>query len=139
MNQSQTPTKTTLSEALTWDDSTFEVETEPANASDFAFTAAECSSSSRLWLHRAEIAPGTPLAATATRELLKNPDLFIKLNGPAREFANWFRREAWDHFDLSEATGSEAWAFKVLERAGTMCAAMGLLALQVPLRLPKEV
>jgi hypothetical protein len=139
MNQSQPTTKTTLSEALNWDDSTFEVETEFANASDFDFTAAECSSSSRLWLHLAEIAPGSPLAATATRELLNNPDLFIKLNGPAREFVNWFRREAWDHFDLSEATGSEAWAFNVLNSARAMCAAMGPLALQVPMRLPAGV
>src|SRR5450755_4940175 len=56
-------------------------------------------------------------------EALKDAELFVMLNTPARMFVDWFRREDWQGFALTDSTGADAWACAALERARPVCAA----------------
>lgn len=105
----------------------------------FTTSADERKATARLWVCLTAVQAGTPLEAIAGNEALQDSELFLMLNTPARMFVDWFRREDWEYFALTDATGSDAWACSALERARAMCAAMGPLALQVPLRLPRRV
>ena len=113
--------------------------TDELSALQFTTSAEERKVTACLWVHLTAVATGTPLEAIAGNEALQDSELFLMLNAPARVFVDWFRREDWEHFALTDATGGDAWACAALERARAMCAAMGPLALQVPLRLPAGV
>ena len=109
--------------------------TDELSALQFTTTACERKATARQWVHLTGAATNTRREAIAGSEALEDGELFLRLNMPARMFVDWFRREDWEHFALSDATGGDAWAWAVMERARAMCAAMGPLALQVPLRL----
>lgn len=131
----KTKKKITLAEALSWDDAA-EVACGLRKC-DFDFSDSERISTRDLWLHLTGVEPGSELASVATDEVWTNSDLFILLNSPAREFVNWFRRDDWDLYNLTEETGDDAWACCVLERARAMSNALGALSLQIPLKAPK--
>lgn len=131
MNSHNAETKLTLADAVMLDPA--QLEGLPARELDLS--ADERKATSRLWVHLTGAATDTRLEAIAGIEALEDGELFVMLNAPARTFVGWFRREDWEHFALSDATGGDAWAWAVMERARAMCAAMGPLASQVPLRL----
>jgi hypothetical protein len=147
MNQSHNPTtKTTLAEALSMSSDEREIVTEGANVNAFGFSAAEQARTIGLFLYLARIPKGSPLEAVAIRDVLENPDLFVMLNAPAREFVGWWRREDWSLFNLSNMVSmdthiapawvAEEWARNVLVSALAMCAEMGWLGAQMPLKQP---
>ena len=102
----------------------------------FTTNADERKATARLWVHLTAAQAGTSFEAIAGNEALRDSELFLMLNTPARMFVDWFRREDLEHFALTDATGGDAWACAALERARAMCSAMGPLALQVPMRSP---
>jgi hypothetical protein len=110
-------------------------DTTDLSALEFPTTAEERKATSSLWVHLTGSATDTGLEAISGGGAQTDGEFFLMLNEPAREFVNWFRREDWEHFALTDATGGDAWACTALERARAMCAAMGPLALQAPLRL----
>ena len=133
-NTNKTPT---LGEALSWDDAAGLVSACALGARDFDFSESERFSTRDLWLHLTGFEPGSALASVAIDEVWQNMDLFIMLNSPAREFVNWFRRDDWELYNLTEETGNDEWACRVLERARMMCNTLGTLSLQLPLKAPK--
>lgn len=146
MNQDDVITKSTLADALNWDDAEFKLFTDGGDARDFDFSFEECAATSSLWLYLTGIEPGSALAAVAIDELLESPDIFIKLNSPAMVFIEWFRRDDWHSSSLCYegltdtvcmwGIGSVEWALNVLIRAGSMRLEMGKLADHDPLRVP---
>lgn len=109
---------------------------EGISARDLILTDKERKATSNLWVYLTGVEVGTRLEVIAGNEVLGDGELTVRLNMPARAFVDWFRREDWGCFALSEETDSDVWAWTALERARAMCAAMGTLVLQVPLRLP---
>lgn len=132
MNSHNAETKLTLADAVMLACDC----TDELSAIQFTTSADERKATARLWVHLTAVATGTPLEAIAGNEALEDTELLLMLNTPARMFVDWFRREDWEHFALTDATGDDAWACAALERARAMCSAMGPLASQVPMRLP---
>ena len=138
MDQPQSPTtKPTLAEVLAMDDPTNETVWLSLDEIDISVEADIATTN--LLRHLTDFERGSALEAVAMQDVLTNPDLFIALNMPAREFINWFRREDWHDFQLTITTGNDEWAWAVLDRARAMCADMGKLDLQVPLRVPAKI
>lgn len=79
------------------------------------------------------------LRNAAMNEAMNDGELLVRLNMPAAEFVDWFRRTDWDLFELYEATGdSDAWAWVVLDRARAISTGMGDMAQQCAMRLPSN-
>lgn len=81
---------------------------------------------------------GSRFEAIAGTEVLGDGALFVMLNSPATVFVDWFRCSEWELFALGDETGNIEWGWEVLTRARAMCATMGVLATQEPLRIPAE-
>ena len=132
MNSHDAQVKLTLAEALMLDPA----QLEGLRGCDLELSADERKATPRLWVHLTGVAIGTRLEAIAGIEALDDGELFVMLNTPARTFVDWLRREDWEDFAVTDATGGDAWAWAALERGRAMCAAMGPLASQLAMRLP---
>ena len=89
-----------------------------------------------LWVHLCGV-DSVELRNAAMNEAMNDGELLVRLNMPAVEFVDWFRRTDWEFFELYEAIGdSDAWAWGVLDRARAISAGMGDMARQCALRLP---
>lgn len=86
-----------------------------------------------LWLWLCDAADGSAEADRLCREVLTDGGLIVALSLPAPEFLRWIRAARWEEFDSTERTGSEAWAWAVLQRAWAACEALGPLSVQCPI------
>jgi len=102
---------------------------------DLEITGAERARLAALWLWLVGVAPDS-LAAAAGNEVLTDGPLLVALSLPAAEFLSWWRCQAWAEFDSTARTGSEAWAWGVMDKARAACAVLGALAVQLPIRAP---
>jgi hypothetical protein len=136
MNQSHSPTKKpTLTEVLALDDP--EHATLRLDLDDLDLTLDERIETTNLWLHLTGFERGSALEVLAMQDVLMNSDLFIMLNMPACESVNWLLETVWWDFQVTLTLDSEEWCWAVLDRACAICADMGELALQMPLRAPR--
>ena len=103
---------------------------------DLEITGAERARLAALWLWLVGVAPDSLAAASAGNEVLTDGPLLVALSLPAAEFLSWWRCQAWAEFDSTARTGSEAWAWDVMDRVRAACLEMGALAVQVPIRAP---
>jgi hypothetical protein len=85
-----------------------------------------------LWLRGIATDSEDQVLSRARSEVLADGGLFVALNLPAAEFAEWFRREDWSCFDETERSGSDAWAWELLWRARAAYEQMGMFATQQP-------
>lgn len=135
MNLHMDQTRLTLAEAVALDPIEVDGELFMFNLD---LTNEERKRTSRLWLYLTGCEAGSRFEAIAGIEVLKDAGLLVMLNMPAAVFVDWFRTVEWDLFDLSDETGSVEWGWGVLNRARAICATMGVLATQEPLRIPAE-
>jgi hypothetical protein len=93
--------------------------------------------SARVWLWLCGVADDdSPDADRVRREVLGDGGLMVAIALPAVEFFRWLRAAAWEDFDSTQRTGSEAWAWEALKRAWGGCEALGMMATQCGLRVP---
>ena len=139
MNSSnESPPRITLAEAIElpqvdWD---YSEGCPGIQVADLSLTNADRSRTVAVWHWLCDVHPTAKAAALVGNEVLTDGELIVALNLPAAEFMRWFRCEQWDTFDSTERTGSEAWAWGVLQRAREACDALGELALQQSLAPP---
>lgn len=92
----------------------------------------------RVWLWLCDVPPTATEAVSLRREVEGDPELIVALSLPAAEFVRWLRCAEWEHFDSTERTGGEAWAFGALQRAWGACCALGAMATQCSIGAPQE-
>ena len=98
---------------------------------DLEITGAERARLAALWLWLVGVAPDSLAAAAAAgSEVLTDGPLLVALSLPAAEFLSWWRCQAWAEFDSTARTGSEAWAWGVMDKARAACAVLGPMATQ---------
>jgi hypothetical protein len=88
-----------------------------------------------VWLWLCGVAPNSAAAGRVRREVLNDAPLMVALSLPGVELLRWLRRAAWEDFDSTERTGSEAWAWEALQKVWAVCDAMGHMATQCPVPL----
>lgn len=97
---------------------------------DLDLSDADLERAAQVWLWLCRVPEGSNDADRVRREVLTDGGLIVALNLPAAEFVRWFRGEAWEAFESTDRTGSEAWAIGVMQRAWGACEALGPLAVQ---------
>lgn len=120
------PLRLSLAAAATMDLS----EIDGLSVDDLDLCDADLNRAARVWLWLCDVTEDSAGADRVRREVLTDGGLIAALSLPAPEFLRWFRAARWEEFDSTERTGSEAWAWAVLQRAWAACEAFGPLAVQ---------
>jgi hypothetical protein len=90
---------------------------------DLDMTDAELGTITRRWLYLLDFdaAGASPeLRAAANEDLMEDGSLIVALSGSANSwpdsFRQWWKRDDWGIYCLTEVTGSEDWAIDLLKR-----------------------